>query len=307
MKIVLFGATDLTVSIANFLFKNNYTLSAIVTVPSIFNISYDKDVIKNIRFKDMFVWGNKRKIPVFSYIKVQETIQDLIPLKPDFAIVAGWYHLMPKRLRLLFSKGCSGFHASLLPQLRGGAPLNWAILLGLTKTGVSYFELSDQVDDGLLYAQRAFLIGEKHDIATLIRKTEFYVLEILQEVLPKVSQGDHKKYQQVGIPSYCGQRKPMDSLINWRQSTEKILRLIRASTKPYAGAYTFFNTSKVIIFKASFNNKLTIVGSPGQVFKIFDEWYVACGRGSIILNDFFTEVKLKNQCRFTNRVTESFK
>ncbi|MCZ6913319.1 MAG: formyltransferase family protein [Rickettsia endosymbiont of Ixodes persulcatus] len=299
MKIALFGATDLTLSVANFLFKNKYEISAIVTIPNIFNIGYDMNPIQNFRFADMSIWGNERKIPNFFYKNVQQTIRDILPLNSDFAIVAGWYHLIPESLRLLFSKGCSGFHASLLPQLRGGAPLNWAILLGLKETGVSFFELSNQIDDGLLYAQRKFCIESQEDVSSLIKKTEFYILEMLREILPNISQGSHKKIQQVGVPSYGGQRRPEDSLINWRHSAEEILRLIRASTKPYTGAYTFFRAYKILIFKAVFNNQFNIVGFPGQLFKLFDEWYVSCRKGSIKLLDFFSEVELKNQSRFT--------
>lgn len=287
MKIVLFGTTDLTRSVAEFLFTNSYEIVAIVTIVEVFSISYKADGVKNTRFVDMEAWGKGRNIPVIMYNNTDQVISELKELKVtmDFGIVVGWYHMVPKKLRDLFSLGCGGFHASLLPRLRGGAPLNWAILLGLNETGVSFFELADGVDDGLLYAQEKFAIKTQDYIADLIKKSEKAILKMLCKIVPQIEKGQHLKYQQEGRASYCGQRAPEDSQIHWNDSAEKILCLIRASSLPYPGAYSFFEGEKVIIWKAKVA-KIDVYGATGQIIIIDGDVCVVCGEGALILQTF---------------------
>src|SRR3989338_2147551 len=240
MNITVFGSTDLTLSVLEFLYNNDYKVVAVVTVPEVFRISYYPVGVKNSRFIDLRLWTEQRNIPMFSYensSQIIENFQDL-EINNNFAIVVGWYHMVPKKLRDIFTLGCSGFHASLLPKLRGGAPLNWAILAGLTETGVSFFELSDGVDDGLLYDQENFFIESSDDIADLVHKSRLAIRTMIERTLPKITGERNILYSQNGTPSYCGQRKPEDSLIDWTMSSVNVLRLIRASSRPYSGAYT---------------------------------------------------------------------
>lgn len=292
MKIVLFGSTDLTLLVANFLYDNSYEISAIVTIPPVFNISYKQEGVINSRFVDMHAWGVVKNIKTFDYENVSQIIDKISNIKVDFAIVIGWYHMVPKKLRDLFPIGCAGFHASLLPQLRGGAPLNWAILHGFKETGVSFFELSDGVDDGLLYAQESFIIKPSDYISDLIEKSEKKIIKILKENLSCIKENNFMKYQQVGIPSYCGQRIPEDSQINWNKSAEDILKLIKASSKPYAGAYSFLKKEKVIVWKAELS-RIEVYGAPGQILIIDGKIHVVCKDGALMISDYQSAISLE--------------
>lgn len=286
MNITVFGSTDLTLSVLDFLHDNSYKINGVVTAPETFKISYQPDGVKNSRFVDLGSWAEQRNIPILSYDNSIHTIQELKNLGEDtnFAIVVGWYHMVPKKLRDLFSMGCSGFHASLLPKLRGGAPLNWAILSDLKETGVSFFELSDGVDDGLLYDQEKFPINPSDYITDLIDKSNIAILTMLKRTLPKIINNEKILYPQIGTPSYCGQRKPEDSLIDWTMSAIEILRLIRASSKPYAGAYTFLDDQKITIWAASLS-EIAIYGAPGQIMIINKGIYVVCRDGVLLLRN----------------------
>ncbi|MDR1012253.1 MAG: methionyl-tRNA formyltransferase [Coxiellaceae bacterium] len=302
MNIILFGSSDITLSIANFLYTNKYNLVAIVTVSQIFDISYNSNGVNNVRFVDLKIWGLNNNVPVFLYENVESTIDFLRNFTLDFAIVAGWYHMIPSNLRNLFSKGCVGFHASLLPQLRGGAPLNWAILLGLPETGVSFFEFGNGVDDGLLYAQKKIPILPNDYIGDLVEKSKMAILDILKITLPKIKKNQIKKYKQIGNSSYCGQRFPEDSLINWRDSAFNILALIRASSKPYHGAFSFLNDEKIVIWKAEIS-KFQLHGIPGQIIVVDGNVCTICGEKSLIIKPDITQVDLlirSNHKRFKN-------
>ena len=284
MNIVLFGSTDLTFSVANFLYENSYEIVAIVTAKEVFKISYKPEGVKNSRFVNMHAWGFERNIPIISYDNADQVIDELKEIKTDFAIIVGWYHMVPKKLRDIFSTGCSGFHASLLPKLRGGAPLNWAILSDLKETGVSFFELSDGVDDGLLYDQEKFPINTSDYIEDLVDKSNLAIVEMLKRTLPKIINKENILSSQVGNPSYCGQRKPEDSLIDWTMPAIEILRLIRASSRPYAGAYAFLDNQKITIWKAQVS-PLEILGVPGQILVVDGNAYIACGCGALLINE----------------------
>lgn len=292
MKIVLFGASDITPMIADFLVGNGYDLCAIVTTPSQFKISYNPNGVKNLRHADMHDWAEGKGIPVFDYTDGSKALADLSSLKPDFALVAGWYHMVPKKLRDLFTVGCAGFHASLLPLLRGGAPLNWAILLGHKEAGVSFFELSDGVDDGLLYAQKKFSILDNDAIGDLVAKSRDAMLAMLAETLPGIRDGSVKPYAQQGEPTYAAQRVPEDSLINWQDSAVDILRLIRASSKPYGGAFTFLDDEKVVIWSAM-QTSTPIHGAPGQIMIVDGHACIICGDGAIAVTDYESSLSLE--------------
>lgn len=273
MNIIVFGSTDLTFSILEFLYQNNYKIVAIVTVPQVFKISYKPDGFNNTRFVDLHVWGIEHSIPTINYKSADQLIDDLnsLKIKADFGIVAGWYHMLSKKIRNFFPKGCGGFHTSLLPQLRGGAPLNWSILLGCKETGVSFFKLDEGVDDGLLFMQKKFPIETADYIEDLIKKSEQVVLSILKKCLPKIIANDYLLYKQNGIPSYSCQRLPEDGKINWVFSAMAIDSLIRATSYPYPGAYTFLNKEKIIIWKSDVIKDYNVFGQPGQIFTIRKE------------------------------------
>jgi methionyl-tRNA formyltransferase len=293
MNIIVFGSTDLTFSVLEFLYRNKYKVSAIVTVPQIFKISYQPKGIKNSRFIDLNSWAKQKNIPIFFYNNSNQIIKELqySNIVTDFAIVVGWYHMVPSKLRNLFSNGCSGFHASLLPKLRGGAPLNWAILSDLKETGVSFFELSDGVDDGMLYDQEKFSIEPSDNISNIIDKSKLAILKMLKRTLPKIINKQNILRPQIGTPSYCGQRKPEDGLIDWKMPVIDILRLIRASSKPYPGAYTFLDNQKIIIWKAQLA-LLKILGVPGQISLINKIPYISCGNNESLLIDNADDIKL---------------
>src|SRR5207237_408862 len=156
----------------------------------------------------------------------------------DFGLAAGWYHFIPAAVRRRLDRGCAGLHASLLPKLRGGAPLSWAILTDQERTGVTLFELADDVDDGPIYGQRGFPIGPRARVAELVASAERASLELVSDCLPAIADGRLTATPQVGEPSYGLQRSPEDGWIDWRWPALEVDRLVRAVGRPYSGALT---------------------------------------------------------------------
>ncbi|MCB1135248.1 MAG: methionyl-tRNA formyltransferase [Chlamydiia bacterium] len=265
MQLLLVGSTDLTLSIAQHLQRINYPPAACVYAPQEFRISYAPSGVRNCRFGAISDWCTDTGCPSYEFSSNQEWKAWLKSQSFDLAIVAGWYHMVPRSIRDCFPLGCIGLHASLLPDLRGGAPLNWALLSGRTETGISLFQLSDGVDDGFLYGQHRFPIGPRSTIQELVDAAQQGALQLLSESLPQLAEGRLQPYPQEGKPSYCQQRCPGDSLIDWHQPATLTDRLIRAVSEPYGGAFSFLQGSRLTIWEATPFDEIEVIGMPGQI------------------------------------------
>jgi methionyl-tRNA formyltransferase len=174
--------------------------------------------------------------------------------------------MVPRSFRKRFPSGCFGFHASLLLELRGGAPLNWAILSGLSETGVTLFSLEDGVDDGLVFGQARFPIGSRTTIGDLVNASREACSALTRKLLRDLLAGTATSSIQKGIPSYGLQRIPEDGRIEWNRSAVDIDRLVRAVSRPYPGAFTSLNGERIRIWATEMTPENPLVfGAPGQI------------------------------------------
>ena len=293
MRIVLFGGTDLTLILAKTIVDMGFNLVGVVTIGRRFSISYRPSGVDNVRFSDVADWAESTGIPVHYFESNDKVIPFVQSLSADFALVAGWYHMLPQSLRACFPKGCAGVHASLLPSYRGGAPLNWAILDGATETGVSLFELTDGVDDGPIYGQERLSISPRSCIGELVERANEASVALVRTCLPLIKEGTLTPFPQMGTPSYTLQRIPADGAIDWRGDALLIDRLIRAVGRPYPGALTMKDDILIKIWKAEPfpDNGPRVLGAPGQIANLPDERFpiVVCGTGSLRILEATTE------------------
>lgn len=288
MRVVLFGGTDLTHAVANQILRHDINIAGVVSVPRRFSISYRRAGVDNVRYGDMRDWATRHSIPSHEYGDLTETISFCKRVGGNFALAAGWYHMLPLRLRNLFPIGCAGIHASLLPRFRGGAPLNWALLSGETETGVSMFQLEGEVDSGPLYGQKAFPIGPRATIRDLVLAAQVAAVELLDDVLPKLVRNTCELFPQAGRTSYSLMRFPEDGAIDWRRPASAIDRLIRAVTRPYPGAFTAKDGRHIWVWEAEpAPDDVIIHGAPGQIARVPGEAdpYVVTGAGALVLRD----------------------
>ena len=269
-RTVLFGGTDFTVSIAEALIATGLPIAGVVTVERTFDISYSPGrPVVNARYADVQTWASKHDVPCLVYSNAEEVRKFITESRSNLGIVAGWYHLVDAATRALLPKGCLGLHSSLLPKLRGGAPLSWAILSGASETGISLFELTDGVDDGPLYGQVPFPVSQNAVVADLIELATAGAIELVSRCLPEISAGRLTPQPQTGQPSYTLQRTPEDGRIDWRSSAINIERLVRASGKPYAGAFSSLNGHRIGFWKVEVvTDGPHVMGVAGQIARI---------------------------------------
>lgn len=266
----------------------------VVTAPQKFSISYNPNGVINVLYADVASFAKEKLIPQQS---VKRSMNDeglfevIAEWKPDALLVAGWYHMIPKRWRELAP--AYGLHASLLPDYSGGAPLVWAMINGESKTGITLFQMNDGVDSGPIARQKEELIQPDDTIATLYARIEERGLELLRETLPQLAKGTLKLHPQNETKRrLVRQRGPEDGLINWAKDACYIDRFIRAQTRPYPGAFSTLESNPLHIWQANIADAANDDGEIGQVRCISpDNYIVRCGAGAILLNEISYESK----------------
>jgi methionyl-tRNA formyltransferase len=284
MKIFLLGGTDLSLAVGRRLVSDNFDLSGVVHLGRSISISYSKDGVHNYRHSDIAQWCDENGFDNQQFESNQQVITFANEVGGDFLLVAGWYHMVPAALRRLFKMGSAGLHASLLPNLRGGAPLPWAILSGADRTGVSMFSITDETDAGELYGQRVVEIGPRTSVTELVAAVEGASIALVSECLSAVMNGTMKLIPQSGVPTFSLQRTPDDGHIDWRCPAERIDRLVRAVAKPYPGAFSDLQGRRVTIWKSDVS-EYPVYGAPGQIARLPKEAdpVVVTGYGQLIV------------------------
>lgn len=194
-----------------------------------------------------------RRIPLHYVRNINdaESVEILRGLAPDLVFCVGWTQLLRSELLRVPSMGCIGFHASLLPRLRGRAPVNWAIILGERETGNTMMLLDEGVDTGDILAQRRFPIEEDDTCATVYDKVARSADEMIREVLPAIREGRLRRTpQDHAAATVMPRRRPEDGEIDWTRTTRQLHDWVRALTHPYPGAFTTLRGSRLFVWKA---------------------------------------------------------
>ncbi len=211
----------------------------------------------------------------------KETADLIRRFQPQTVLVHGWYRMIP--VSEFPDIDFLGFHYSPLPQYRGNAPMVWQIINGERRLGVSFFVLSEGMDDGELVDRRYFDLASHEDIADAIGKANQLVTAMLDDFLPQWLAGKvMRRPQENGPISYCGLRTPEDGHIDWRAAPETVHNFIRAQTRPYPGAFSRLADGRVVRFWKSEIELRQFYGVPGAVVDVAPGTItVACGTGAL--------------------------
>lgn len=217
----------------------------------------------------------------------------------DLIISVNFNQILRKEIIQIPEKGCINVHASLLPKYRGRAPLNWAIINGEDKTGVTVHFIDEDIDTGDIILQREIPIKDDDYINDILSQVKEIYPKIVSEAVDRIKKDEVNPEPQKGDGFYCPKRRPEDGLIDWNNDAEDIYNLIRAVSRPYPGAFTFIDGEKVYIWRARLlhDNGNSIEEENIKTGKIIDKTQqglkVKCGKGSILLTEIETEAELK--------------
>jgi len=225
--------------------------------------------------------ARQHRLPLHLVQTTKETSELINSYAPQTVIVHGWYRMIP--VAQFPAIDFLGFHYSPLPLYRGNAPMVWQIINGEAQLGVSFFALTEGMDDGDLVDQAVFELAPREDVSDAIRKANERVAAMLDNFIPRWLAGEvSKRPQPDRAASYCGLRLPEDGRIDWRTDAARVNNFIRAQTRPYPGAFSLLGEGRVVRFWRSEIDSRCFYGTPGAVVEVAsDAIVVACGVGAV--------------------------
>ncbi|HVN26009.1 MAG TPA: formyltransferase [Syntrophorhabdales bacterium] len=169
---------------------------------------------------------------------------------PDFIFSFYYRYMIPQDILDCARLAALNLHGSLLPKFRGRCPVNWVLIKGEKKTGVTLHVMEVKPDAGDIVAQREVDITFEDTAHSLFLKLASAARTLMKEILPQLLSGEVPRAPQTGASSYFGGRRPEDGLVDWSANAHTVYNLIRAVTHPYPGAFTFVDEKKLFIWKA---------------------------------------------------------
>lgn len=189
--------------------------------------------------------------------------------RPDIAVSVNWPTLVTQRVIDLIPNGVLNAHAGDLPRYRGNACPNWAILNGEPTVTICIHEMSAELDAGPIHVRKIIALNKDTYISDVYTHLDRLIPEAFCEAVAAIDAGTERVTHQSREPSdslRCFPRVQSDSRIDWSHDAESIARLVRASAKPFSGAYTHLAGTRVTIWKASADQLgYPCCGVPGQV------------------------------------------
>ena len=224
-------------------------------------------------------------------VNAPETVEAVRAVEPDSIFVVGWSQLVHEELIALAPKGVFGMHPTLLPRHRGRAPIPWAILSGLARTGVTLFEIVDaSADSGAIVGQVEVEIAPDETATTLFARLAEAHVELTRRFVPQLVAGSAPRIpQDPSRASSWPRRSPADGVIDWETRAPYLYDWVRAQTRPYPGAFTFIGDEKVIVWGAR-PVELAERAPAGTIVELHEAGpVVACGEGGLLLEEIQTD------------------
>ena len=237
LRIVFMGTPEFAATSLRKLVEEGYNIVAVVTTP-------DKPAGRGqkIHKSDVKIMAEELGLPILQPEKLRDEafLESLHALEPDLGVVIA-FRMLPEIVWAMPKLGTFNLHASLLPEYRGAAPINWAIINGDTRTGVTTFLLNHEIDKGAIIEQRAVDILPEDNIGTLYDKLMYVGSELVTNTVDKLASGDYTTTEQMHIDENTLRPAPKifkdDCRIDWTKSVESIHNLVRGLS-PYPAAWT---------------------------------------------------------------------
>lgn len=235
--------------------------------------------------------ADKLGVPFIKGVQLDAYMQEIRDLHADIAVSMNWPAIIGEEFIGIFPHGVLNAHPGDLPRYRGNACPNWAMLNHEDQVALTIHEMiPNQLDAGRILLKRYITNIQEKTIGEIYKELLALVPEAYAEAIMNIERDcSHPiPQEEVGlVPLRCYPRKPVDSLIHWNDSAENIVRLIKASGEPFAGAYSYFNHKRFVVWDAYWTpNENEVLAIPGQVaWKNADtgEVGIIAGNGFVVL------------------------
>ena len=290
MKVIFMGTPDFAVGTLKALIASEHEVAAVVTQPD-----KPKGRGKTMQYTPVKEVAVEAGIPVLQPVKVRDpqVVEELRAYQADVIVVVAFGQIIPKSILEMPKYGCINVHASLLPEYRGAAPIQWAVIDGKEKTGVTTMQMDEGLDTGDMLLVEEVVLAEDETGGSLFDKLcevgADVLLKTLEE-LPKNTLVPKKQPKESPTPYAVMLTKEMGQ-INWDRSAAEIERLVRG-LNPWPSAYTHLNGKTLKIWKASVKEGQAEEAQNGEIVNVTKkELLVKTGEGLLSLDEVQLEGK----------------
>jgi methionyl-tRNA formyltransferase len=294
MKIVFMGTPDFAVGALQAIIDAGYQVTAVVTQPD-----KPKGRGKEMQMTPVKACALAHHIPVFQPVRIKEpeAVETLRGYEADIFVVAAFGQILSEEILNMPKYGCVNIHASLLPKYRGAGPIQWAIINGEKKTGVTIMQMDKGLDTGDMLFTKEVDIDERETGDSLHDKLAKAGAELIVEALPRIEAGEFSPIKQNDKDScYAKMLQKSMGKIDWTQDAHKLDCLIRGLLS-WPGAYTSYHGKTLKIWEEEVAKEQTIgveitEAEPGTIVGVGkDAAYVKTGNGVLKLQSLQLEGK----------------
>lgn len=284
MNIFFMGTPDFAVPCLKTLAESTHTVSAVFTQP-------DKPKGRGYKMIPTPVKkaAQEYNIPVYQPVSLRKGedaeagMKLLKELSPDLIVVTAYGQILPEEILNLPKYGCINIHASLLPAYRGAAPINWCILNGETKTGVTSMQMDKGLDTGDMLLRRETEIGENETYQELYDRLAVMGGEVLADTLKAVEEGTlSPEKQDDSLSCYSPMITKSMSALDFSKSAKELHNTVRGVT-----GFTLMGGKRLKIFRSVIENGSDENAANGEIVNA-DKFTVKCGDGGLLT---FTEIQ----------------
>jgi methionyl-tRNA formyltransferase len=252
LRIVFMGTPEFAVDSLDALVRAGFQIVGVVTAP-------DKPAGRGLSMQESAVkkYAKEHGLKILQPLKLKDPafIDELRSLNPDLQVVVA-FRMLPESVWSLPRMGTINLHASLLPQYRGAAPINWAIIKGEKITGVTTFRLKHEIDTGDILLQESFPIGTHENAGQLHDRMKEIGAHLLVTTVRGLADGSLEPKPQAAVAAeehiqinHAPKIHTETCRIDWSQPVENVFNLVRGLS-PYPGAFTVINEKMLKIFEA---------------------------------------------------------
>ncbi|WP_085992437.1 methionyl-tRNA formyltransferase [Oceanobacillus senegalensis] len=274
-RIVFMGTPDFSVPVLQALIGTEYEVVLVVTQPD-----RPKGRKRAITPPPVKVEAEKHGIPVFQPDKIRDEYNKILSYAPDIIVTAAYGQILPKELLEKPKYGCVNVHASLLPELRGGAPIHYSIIQGKNETGITIMYMAEKLDAGDILSQVTVPIEGEDHVGILHDKLSEAGAELLLDTLPKLFSGNITPIKQDDSKAtFASNIKREQERIDWTKSNIEIYNQIRG-LHPWPVAATTYEGKNMKIWWGVPTASET-KGQPGEIVRVEEDYFtVVCGEHS---------------------------
>lgn len=280
MKVIFLGTPEFSVKILDSILSSRHKVVGIVTQPDKINARGNKIIFGKVK-----EYAIKNRLPVFQYDNInKQGVEQLRSLNADIMVTAAYGQILKQNILDLCPKGIINVHASLLPEYRGSSPVQWALINGENKVGITVMQTEIGVDTGDMILQEAIQLEGSENSQEVLELLSNLGSKLIINALDLI-----EKNEVVFIPqdeskaTHCRILVKEDGIINWKNDCKDIKNLIRG-IMPWPSAFTTCKFGRLKILKAEISDNKNF-GTPGEILLADPKigFTVKCGKGALDL------------------------